>query len=820
MSNLVGATTAVFPVRLSVASNEIVNVEWTTSDGTALSGLDYKAAKGVVKFLPGETEKQIQALVYGQPIVPAADKVFYIRLSPPSNAILVDSLLTCKIVVDDLVDPPATSIIVAEGRRGPKGETGRSAYEQAVYMGLFTGTVEQWMQQIADASSAADRAENAAVVANSKVLAEELRAEAAERSLQSSIELKAPQLTTFTKTEVTGLVEPKADKTYVDTALSGFTNGASKFYATLAAANTDIANIGIKDKVDIGEVANGGTWYKAAAGATSLTKSPYDPVNTSKTYTDVKFKESTDYFDSKTGYAETSNIINPAQTTQNAYFNTTSTVSSPTWVFGEDYIPVTPGQKLWMKGVQGGNTFQFYKADKTPLWHGLSTTIVNGVFTVPLTVAGTGIPPAFMRIATNLSTVAFSNGSVQVGYGDVVPSVNLAYQGKFYYFKDDKFTKPILDKSALTAKEYDALNIKEFVNLVNPAQSTTQGFFGGTTISGTGNPTYADYYVGNDYYPAKVGDKFWMKGVTGGQVIQFCRADKTAIWNGLSQDIVNGIYTIPATVSAVSLAATAFIRIGTNLGSTAFSSGKVAMGKGDVSPKGIPVYNTYYSEPTSIFSAGIQASLGVAASALSGKQVLTIGDSIQNNPNTAIKVLCDRHGATLSKHTMDGAWVSHGNIAIPRILSESYTSISTAVQFDVIMVAAGTNDQIDGTNGALGVFTDRVTTTFYGALHVLLSGLRGMFPKSRIVYVSQIPRGGLRSNPATPTALDLKVRAVKEVCSYYSVPLWVGHENFGWNPDDNTTTKTDLMPDGLHPNIDGHIWYANRIEPFILNAAK
>lgn len=173
MSNLVGATTAVFPVRLSVASNEIVNVEWTTSDGTALSGLDYKAAKGVVKFLPGETEKQIQALVYGQPIVPAADKVFYIRLSPPSNAILVDSLLTCKIVVDDLVDPPATSIIVAEGRRGPKGETGRSAYEQAVYMGLFTGTVEQWMQQIADASSAADRAENAAVAANigSKVYA-------------------------------------------------------------------------------------------------------------------------------------------------------------------------------------------------------------------------------------------------------------------------------------------------------------------------------------------------------------------------------------------------------------------------------------------------------------------------------------------------------------------------------------------------------------------------------------------------------------------------------------------------------------------------
>ena len=68
----------------------------------------------------------------------------------------------------------------------------------------------------------------------------------------------------------------------VNTALVGFTNGASKWYATLALAEADIANIGIKDKVDIGEVANGGTWYKATAGATSLTKSPYDPLTQAK----------------------------------------------------------------------------------------------------------------------------------------------------------------------------------------------------------------------------------------------------------------------------------------------------------------------------------------------------------------------------------------------------------------------------------------------------------------------------------------------------------------------------------------------------------
>lgn len=81
-------------------------------------------------------------------------------------------------------------------------------------------------------------------------------------------------------------ITPKADKTYVDNALSGFTNGASKFYPTLALAEADIANITVKDKVDIGEFANGGAWYKATTGATSLTKSAYDPLTQAKAYAD------------------------------------------------------------------------------------------------------------------------------------------------------------------------------------------------------------------------------------------------------------------------------------------------------------------------------------------------------------------------------------------------------------------------------------------------------------------------------------------------------------------------------------------------------
>ncbi|WP_151867608.1 hypothetical protein [Acinetobacter soli] len=78
-------------------------------------------------------------------------------------------------------------------------------------------------------------------------------------------------------------IQPKADKTYVDTALSSFQNGAIKTYPTLSAANADIANIALNTKVGVLSADDGGDYYKASASATSLTKSAYDPLAQSKT---------------------------------------------------------------------------------------------------------------------------------------------------------------------------------------------------------------------------------------------------------------------------------------------------------------------------------------------------------------------------------------------------------------------------------------------------------------------------------------------------------------------------------------------------------
>ncbi|EKB37800.1 SGNH/GDSL hydrolase family protein [Acinetobacter baumannii] len=221
--------------------------------------------------------------------------------------------------------------------------------------------------------------------------------------------------------------------------------------------------------------------------------------------------------------------------------------------------------------------------------------------------------------------------------------------------------------------------------------------------------------------------------------------------------------------------------------------------------------------------AGIQ----IPGTGLTGKKWGALGDSItyglNNTDNRShVNILADRYGAILTKHAFSGAWISAGTGAVgpAPILSQSYTSLPNDANFDLITIAAGTNDRIDGVYGNLGTFDDRTNETFYGGLHVLIAGLKSKYPNARMLFISQIPRAGLRSNPNNPTDVDKKFKAITEVCDYYSVPVWAGHKNFGFHPDDNATFRSTYMEDGLHPTNAGQVWYANRLEQTILSVAK
>ena len=121
-----------------------------------------------------------------------------------------------------------------------------------------------------------------------KDIDQEINTKADQNFVEEQLELKANAADVyqkdevFTKTEASALIDPKADQIYVDEAIGAISTDANKQYATLAEANADIANIVVGRNVFISEAINGGYWYKATSEATSLTKSPYDPVEIGK----------------------------------------------------------------------------------------------------------------------------------------------------------------------------------------------------------------------------------------------------------------------------------------------------------------------------------------------------------------------------------------------------------------------------------------------------------------------------------------------------------------------------------------------------------
>jgi len=85
-----GATApAVFTVRLSNPSQQIVLVQFATADGTATEGSDYVATTGTLRFAPGETTQSITVNVIGNPRREPTE-TFFVNLSAATNATIAD----------------------------------------------------------------------------------------------------------------------------------------------------------------------------------------------------------------------------------------------------------------------------------------------------------------------------------------------------------------------------------------------------------------------------------------------------------------------------------------------------------------------------------------------------------------------------------------------------------------------------------------------------------------------------------------------------------------------------------------------------------
>ena len=81
-----GTTNLLFAVTLSAPSPEVVSVNYSTTNGSAIEGVDYLPTNGVVELAPGDTNALVAVTVLGRVI--GSNRFFLVALAGPTNAVV------------------------------------------------------------------------------------------------------------------------------------------------------------------------------------------------------------------------------------------------------------------------------------------------------------------------------------------------------------------------------------------------------------------------------------------------------------------------------------------------------------------------------------------------------------------------------------------------------------------------------------------------------------------------------------------------------------------------------------------------------------
>ena len=211
---------------------------------------------------------------------------------------------------------------------------------------------------------------------------------------------------------------------------------------------------------------------------------------------------------------------------------------------------------------------------------------------------------------------------------------------------------------------------------------------------------------------------------------------------------------------------------------------------------------------------------------LKGKKVVIIGDSITEGAGTTSVDF--RYSNVFG--AMSGATVYTYGIGGTRIARKSTPSdnarwdlcfLDRAEEMepdaDVVVVFGGTNDYGHG-DAPLGRFNSTDEYTFYGAMHSLVKRLVNRYPGAVIVFMTPLHRSG-EGTPHTvrdgsSAALKDYVKAIREICEYYALPVLDLYSMSGLQPA-IPVIKEKFMPDGLHPNNAGAKIIAERLTGFL-----
>ena len=163
----------------------------------------------------------------------------------------------------------------------------------------------------------------------------------------------------------------------------------------------------------------------------------------------------------------------------------------------------------------------------------------------------------------------------------------------------------------------------------------------------------------------------------------------------------------------------------------------------------------------------------------------------------------DRTGIVPMNYGVNGTTIALRDGKTDSMLERYLTMDSNA---DIVTVMGGRNDISYAV--PIGSMSDRVNNTVYGACHLLFSGLIEKFKGKKIGVILPLQR-----STDTTTAINY-IDAIREVAEYYSLPVLDLYRHSGLTPRVQSIVDT-YMPDGLHPNSEGHEIISRVIEAWL-----
>jgi lysophospholipase L1-like esterase len=190
------------------------------------------------------------------------------------------------------------------------------------------------------------------------------------------------------------------------------------------------------------------------------------------------------------------------------------------------------------------------------------------------------------------------------------------------------------------------------------------------------------------------------------------------------------------------------------------------------------------------------------------KRLVAIGDSIVHGTcssepfglveNNFIKIISEKLGFDeVINYGINGTTMCPETTWRPTLSACLY--VDEMLPADLAIVACGTNDY--GNNIEIGNAEDKTEKTFCGALNIFFTKALKRYKK--LVYITPITRKNEETNSKGYTLSDYR-KAIKVVAKKYYVTVIDG-EKIDFNFDKH-------IPDGLHPNAEGHKVYAAYLE--------